>query len=571
MRVLVVSPDAGFGGLIQQTLDNAGGYEPVLVVNGRQALELASKLHFDLAILDADLAGFSFVELGMALQTLSPDISMILIPNDGNEQEFAETGLHIGGYLSKPFFLPDLLELVGRLAQDQASRSTIAEDTLNVPGIVDATQPLKPEIKSKVSVSEPVPAWLDDVNRAAQHLASLSMATASQAALILKNGHLWAYAGHLSKEAAQELAQIVQNDWKRTPSAPTASGSSTDLARFVRLKVSGDDYMLYATGLGMEMVLVLAFDIRTPISKIHAQAGELARALASTPEIEKSGLITAQGLESNGAISLKESSGPPEKPPPLPEEGLPSLLPFEDVPPPTPPGYQGDLPQFEPIHWPWEFDSEIEETLEEEADFSVKFPKANGTAAGSKVSAPVESIHPGSPTSPETTMQGDRWPQVDSQAKVDSPRLSTDDLRAVSGVILSSPIVYVIHYACILLPRVPGHRLTGDTHGRLTECMHRLSIAFGWRLEYVAIYSDYMHWITGASPEISADEVIQKVRRHTTEMIFSEFPSYSRGNLCDDFWAPGYLVVTGSNPLPAELVNEYIEQTRLRQGIAGKG
>lgn len=571
MRVLIVSPDAGFGGLIQQTLDNAGGYEPVLVVNGRQALELASKLQFDLAILDADLAGFSIVELGMALQTLSPDISMILIPNDGNEQEFADTGLHIGGYLSKPFFLPDLLELVGRVAQDQASSRTLTEGTISVPGIVDTVKSLKPEFKTNVSVSEPVSTWLDDVNRAAQHLASLSMATASQAALILKNGRLWAYAGHLSKEAAQELAQIVQHDWKRTPSAPSAGGSSTDLARFVRLKVSGDDYMLYATGLGVDMVLVLAFDIRTPISKIHAQAGELARALASAPELEKPGLITAQGGESNGVISLEESRGTPEKLPPLPEEGLPSLLPFEDVPPPTPPGYQGELPQFEQIHWPWEYDSEFEETPEEEANISVKFTKTDDTVAGRKVSAPVESFHPEGATSPDTTMQGDRWSQVDSQATGESLRLSSDDLRAVPGVILSSPVVYVIHYACVLLPRLPGHRLTKDIHGQLTECMHRLSIAFGWRLEYVAIFLDYMHWITGASPEISADEVIQKVRRHTTEMIFSEFPSYSRGNLCDDFWAPGYLVVTGSNPLPAELVNEYIEQTRLRQGIAGKG
>ncbi len=165
----------------------------------------------------------------------------------------------------------------------------------------------------------------------------------------------------------------------------------------------------------------------------------------------------------------------------------------------------------------------------------------------------------------------DQWSRLESGTPGVYPRPSTDDLHALPSVILSSPVVYVIHFACVLLPRIPEHHLSGDIHKKLMECMRRLSIAFGWRLEYVVIFSDYMHWITGTSPEVSADEVIQKVRRHTTEMIFSEFPSFSRGNLCDDFWAPGYLVVTGSNPLPAELVNEYIEQTRLRQGIAGKG
>ncbi len=374
MRVLVVSPDAGFGGLIQQTLDNAGGYEPVLVINGRQALELASKLQFDLAILDADLAGFSIVELGMALQTLSPDISMIMIPNDGNEQEFAETGLHIGGYLSKPFFLPDLLDLVGKITQDQASRNMAAEETFNRQAIADTIQPPKTEPKTTVTDSEAGPAWLEDVNRAAQHLASLSMATASQAALILKSGSLWAYAGHLSTEAAQELAQIVQRDWKRTPSASPADTSSTNLARFVRLKESRDEFMLYTTGLGGDMVLVLAFDIHTPISKIHAQAGELARALASAPEIVAPGLITRQGREREGRLSQGENLLPLEKPPPLPGDAPPSLLPPEDVPPPTPPGYQGEVPQFEQIHWPWEFDPEAEETPDEGGHLTLNSP-----------------------------------------------------------------------------------------------------------------------------------------------------------------------------------------------------
>lgn len=87
LRVLIVSPDAGFGGLIQQTLDNSGEYEPVLVVNGRQALELASKLPFDLAILDADMTGFDMVELGMALQVLSPKVCLILIPGSSSTDD----------------------------------------------------------------------------------------------------------------------------------------------------------------------------------------------------------------------------------------------------------------------------------------------------------------------------------------------------------------------------------------------------------------------------------------------------------------------------------------------------
>lgn len=567
MRVLIVSPDAGFGGLIQQTLDNAGEYEPVLVVNGRQALELASKLQFDLAILDADLAGFTVVELGMALQALSPNINLILIPNNGSLQDFKDTDLHISGYLNKPFYLPDLLDLVSRVEIPPAFKSPLLEQRI----LPVQNKELAQEQRHAEKTKEPPPNWMADVNRAAQHLASLSMATASQAALILKQGQLWAYAGHLSQDAAQELAQIVERDWKRNLSSSASTGANTDLARFVRLKVSGDDYMLYATTLDRDMVLVLAFDIRTPISKIHAQASELARALAATPDLEAAGLTAASRSENQAVDQQDKGSAPEVAPPSEQEDELGSLLPPEEVPPPTPPGYDGEIPQYEQIHWPWEFDPELEEQPEEEDRLRYKsFPTVDSTVGSDKTSHP-KVTYPREESSSGSGVPEGGWTSLDGVFIGEGAMPAVDDLRAVPGVVLSSPIVYVIHYACVLLPRMPEHHLKGDITEKLADFMHRLSLAFGWRLEYVAIYADYIHWITGASPDISAEDVILKVRRFTTEFIFSEFPSFSKGNLCEDFWAPGYLVVTGSNPLPVELVNEYIEQTRLRQGIAGKG
>ncbi len=574
MRVLVVSPDAGFGGLIQQTLDNAGDYEPVLVINGRQALELATKLPFDLAILDTDLAGFAPVELGLALQTLSPDIRLILIPTEGTTRDFAESSLRICGYLSKPFYLPDLLETVRQACKAQAAEAFDFSPVQNgefpaVPGIEGPGS--QAETKPAAPKTSGAFAWAEDATRAAQHLARLSLASASQATLLLRKGELWAYAGQLSQPAVAELAQVVLRDRGRiSPGAPGQEGSS-GLARYVRLKATGDDYMLYTTRLDEDRLLVLTFDTGTPISKVRAQVGELVRALTTNSDLETIAPLAAQEGDRSRLDStakpdrLPQSSetapAEPEGLPDQPDAATPPLLPLEDVPPPTPPGYQGPLPHFEQIHWPWEFEPEMEEENPP--------PAGDGEAWARGSSQPPGWA--GGFEQPGKARGTERWILRDAMSAEEYLSSLPEELRpATSSVILSSPVVYVIHYACVLVPRLPEHHLQGDLATQLSSWMHRLSLAFGWRLEYVAVHPDYLHWISAVLPETSASEVIQLVRQRTTEMIFTIFPITKKENPCDDFWAPGYLVVTGSHPLPADLVGEYIEQTRLRQGIAGK-
>jgi len=599
LRVLIVSPDAGFGGLIQQTLDNSGEYEPVLVVNGRQALELASKLPFDLAILDADMTGFDMVELGMALQVLSPKVCLILIPGSSSTDDLTQSGLRICGFLTKPFYLPDLLEVVGKASHSGLDEGPLgatttsilaAQDTQNVR-IPVATEELSPQLAES-------PAWLGNPDRAAQHLARLSMASASQAALILRMGRLWAYAGHLSQAAAQELAEIIQHDWQRQLTRSVPETKISDLVRFVRLRSTGEDTMLYATSLGEQLVLVLAFDVRTPISKIHSQAGELARALAASSEAELplgQAVIPASAGEEPGRAPKPDQHPEPAKTPSksAPSPGMPKSevtapakqeaampsppleeqnqaavppLPIGDVPPPTPPEYQGELPRVETMHWPWELDPELDDQSEAGED---EPPRRSAEVSGTAGAA--ARMVPGAEAPPVGADRGEYlWtPGTSGEADNISYPLP-EELHPVSKMILSSPVVYVIHYACVLLPRMPEHQLKGDIPALLTRWMRRISLVSGWRLEYVAVHAEYLHWIAGVAPEVPAVEVIHLVRQQTSSWLFAECPAYTRENPSNDFWAPGYLVLTGSRPLPPQLVNEYIRQTRTRQGVAGE-
>ena len=57
------------------------------------------------------------------------------------------------------------------------------------------------------------------------------------------------------------------------------------------------------------------------------------------------------------------------------------------------------------------------------------------------------------------------------------------------------------------------------------------------------------------------------MRKDLSDKVFEEYPRYRKDNPSGDFWAPGYLIMGGSQPHPAPLIKEFIAQTRQRQGI----
>ena len=61
--------------------------------------------------------------------------------------------------------------------------------------------------------------------------------------------------------------------------------------------------------------------------------------------------------------------------------------------------------------------------------------------------------------------------------------------------------------------------------------------------------------------------MIRKIRELTSAQLFEEFPRLAKENPSGDFWAPGFIVVHGRRPLASKLVDEFIQQTRARQGV----
>lgn len=488
--ILVITPTSGFGELIQQTLEDTGNYQVVLVDNAATALSCARTMPISLCILDCTPHLTSQVDLAVSLRKLQPQMRLVIIPPDDDPGQTALSQIRPYATLSKPFYLPDLLD-------------TVKEGLYSV-GLSDASQ-------------------------AAQHLTRLSLESSAQAAMIVREGQLWAYAGQLSQEAAQELASIVLTSSINDEKDQSLSAKTSDRLRFVRLSVTGGEYMLYIISLSKTELLALAFASETPFSKIRAKAGQLAKDLASPGAMTstKSNAPSAQSPATAQIPSL--SSSKPELQPLL--ENVPSHLP--------PSGHTRAAPSLNipttPSVQPFSaVSSNIRQTLAQQ-------PVAQPTQSAADISEPFVSVSGLRVTSP--------------------PERKAEELPSTSLV------VHALHYACAIIPRMPNHTLSGDLADKLPEWMGRLCLAFGWRLEYLSVQPEALQWVANLSPSIPPGRMIRSLRKHTSQLIFTAFPNLARENPSGDFWAPGYLITSGSAPPPANVLAKFIQQTRSHQGI----
>jgi REP element-mobilizing transposase RayT len=405
-----------------------------------------------------------------------------------------------------------------------------------------------------VQTDDSSPPWLRDVSKAAQHLTRLTLESAAQAALITRGNALWSYAGGLAQEAANEIAVTVTRRWE--------GQKGSDLLRFIRLEATRAEHMLYATRLADDVVLALVFDAETPFSTIRSQAGRLADSLALS-EVEA---VDAPPMPNQPSASF---DAPTQYLDEGAEEEIPSISDIlSDIPSPTPEPkvypVMADLP-FEtrpstPIkshHYSRESspavrmdellapNQNLEETVEHVArDFNATMPSK---------SAPR----------PLTPMRQPMPGELDETR----PHSITE---VASRVMLEplTPGLYNLPYACLLLPRFSSHYLTGDISDRLSEWLPQICIAFGWRLEYLAVRPEYMQWVVNVPPSSSPGYLMRIMRQQLSEKVFTEFPRLKKENPSGDFWAPGYLIMGGTQPHPPQLVKTYIKDTRTRQGYS---
>ena len=511
--LIVITPDSHFGDLLRRSLEDGRRFSFHIMEKVEESEKRLQKLDCTLAFLDTSASDHDVLQAGRLLRRINPQMRFIIASGTGWHAALEE--LQPLGYISKPFYLPDLMGMIDKLfspTKDKTTRSTLT-DVRAAPVAVNETP------------------WLADVTRAAQHLTRLTLESSAQAALITRNDELWAYAGQLPQSAARELAETVARYRDRR--------GESDLLRFIRLASTNADHMLYATRLAGNMMLALIFDAETPFSTIRSQAGSLVRSLSANPTVAPTGT-------DNAPAATEDTDS----------EVMPSFADIlTDVPPPNPP--RDPAPAF------------------------------NRAAARSAARADI-SAHVSRETSPairidSMTLEYEEEPLTETREvrakkparkEAEADKVSDTRPRSITEVARKivlepvSPSVYNLTYACLLVPRFTAHLLAGDLADRLAEWVPQICVAFGWRLEHISVHPDYLQWIVNVPPVTSPGYLMRILRQHTSEKIFAEFPRFDRENPSGDFWAPGYLIMGGTQSPPAQLIKEFIQQTRQRQGIS---
>lgn len=541
--LLVLSSQAAFGNLIAQGLSS---YEVYITSDFSEAIQFVrQKDPTPPVLLDADLeeADISVLDIGLALRQIKSDVNLVLIAREG-QSTIRLKDLSLRAILTKPLSLPDLEKVLENLAANHQRAAASPSPTI----------PPMPDDELE---------WLKDVSRAARHLTRLMLESSAQAALITRQDELWAYAGQLKREAAQELARSVQKYWD--------TQSQSDLLRFIHLEATEAQHMLYARRLTAHMVLALVFDAETPFSTIRAQAGQLVRSLAEVSP------------EQTNQMYLSDADLADE------EEDIEELPPISDllgeVPPPVPPkqARRGPLPL------PWEqkpAPARVPQTVNQAESppvtthpaFSPDFSRESSPAVRrreERLNLPsLEQTRLGKAQREQqarelSDLEATRVQKInpDPNSIIETRPQSVTEVAHRIVLEPVSPAMFNLNYACLLVPRFDTHHLTGDMADRLAGWVPQICVAFGWRLEHIALRPEYLQWVVSVPPATAPGYIMRIIRQHSSDRVFKEFPRLKDENPSGDFWAPGYLIMGGSQPHPQKLVRDFIEQTRQRQGL----
>ncbi len=541
-NLLVVTPSPSFGELTRRSLEETGNYRVFVVNTKASAIVRADEETCGIAFLDLDMGEAWVEDVGKSLRTILPDIKLFVLIQ--NETPPALDSIRPWTLVRKPFQTPELLQTIEHPRTEFLPVTEENSQQNNFP-------------------------WLNDVSKAAQHLTRLTLETSAQAALITRSNELWAYAGQLSQAAAKEIAQTLGRNW--------SGQKGSDLLRFIRLESTKAEHMLYATALSEGMLLAMVFDAETPFSTIRTQAGQIATSLNDTDakeEKQASSKSPASDVTAQPTSEIEDDEGIDV--PPITEILVdipsPDPKPLASVPQMKAAPAASSLDQLRPAD-PGQtrrsiFSRESSPPIPLKNLLIADEQPANlaETLESQPQSSSVDELDVTAPSKsgprPETPIQRPKPGELDETR----PHSITE----VAGRIVLEPTsagVYNLTYACLLVPRFTSHYLTGDIADRLSEWLPNICIAFGWRLEFLAVRPEYIQWVVNVPPATSPGYLMRIMRQQTSEKVFAEFPRLKKENPSGDFWAPGYLIMGGTQPHPPQLVKDYIKQIRQRQGV----
>jgi DNA-binding response OmpR family regulator len=123
MRVLLVDDEHELVSTLAERLA-LRGIEADWAISGEEAMSLAEKITYDLAVLDVKIPRISGLELKRRLQAKRPAMKFIFMTGHGSEDDFRSCSAETvdGCYLVKPVNIDDLIRKMNELKTASGER-----------------------------------------------------------------------------------------------------------------------------------------------------------------------------------------------------------------------------------------------------------------------------------------------------------------------------------------------------------------------------------------------------------------------------------------------------------------
>jgi ActR/RegA family two-component response regulator/REP element-mobilizing transposase RayT len=597
-NILVATPQPAFGELLRLSLEESGRYRVRLVKTGRDALASAELSVFALAILDAALAEppFSYVVNGLRIRW--PGLHMLVIPPPPGIAIAKSAAIPPADYLSQPFQADALIERIDALTAEMPSART---------------ETLSPHDTALVS----------------QYLEEFLTDSMAPGVIVVRARLPWAAAGQLNPEALTEITQLLFHYAEANEGVDLArfvrltSDGGEYLVYATPLPNRMVLALVYQSAIPLTVIRVqtarLARRLREPgilpvLPPQEAEKIEVAAVATVQPD------ITPVVVETEPASAHPEPEVNAALDEPLPpDDGESDDLQLEsdalrlvdllaEMPAPNPEN-EPDLPQKDAVSltpddelflFPWERTTLAQNPAQAaqevatpvDSNSEIAEPETPTLAPiSANVSDRGESFLPTPATvsspDPEATRRSVLIPKSTDlesstaltqavlrvpEGDATQPTSSSEETRPSKPRYLESiqqtahmPPVSSLAYTCVLVPRMPGHLLVNQLAKRVMDWLPQLCIAYGWQIVSLLIQPEYLQWTVQVAPAISPGNVVRLIRQQTSRRIFAQLPQYEVENPSGDFWAPGFLIISGTQPPSHEVVHDFIYQTRTRQ------
>lgn len=117
-------------------------------------------------------------------------------------------------------------------------------------------------------------------------------------------------------------------------------------------------------------------------------------------------------------------------------------------------------------------------------------------------------------------------------------------------------------YYCVLIPANPNQFLARDISDRLGFILPQIHMSRGWRVNSLSVRPLFMMWRIVLPATVCPLHAIKEIKLRTTSHLYTNFPDLLENNNELDFWAPGYIILSGQKAPSNTLIREYIQRTR---------